>query len=250
MDRRRWLFHLAGFVAGAALNRLAAAAGEHGDESSAARRDTVVVVHGLWMNGLENGVLRHRLSSEHGFFATPFDYQSVSAGLDENVRLLTQFLAEFPGDTLHLVGHSLGGLLLLHAQQRQPDPRPGRIVCLGSPLRGSRAAKALAGLPFGEEILGATIRDAVLSGGLSAWRGQREVGVIAGTLAAGLGVLFSELPEPNDGTVAVDETRLPGITDHLQLKVSHTGLLFDDQVAAQTAYFLRHGVFERSVVAV
>lgn len=250
MDRRRLCFTLAGFVASAALNRTIRAAEGGADDAPAKPRDTVVVVHGLWMNGLENGVLRHRLDSAHGFVTTPFNYQSVRAGLDENVRLLRQFLAEVPGDTLHMVGHSLGGLLLLHAQQSQPDPRPGRIVCLGSPLRGSRAAKALAGLPFGDEILGATIRDAVLSGGLDAWRGRREVGVIAGTLAAGLGLVLSELPEPNDGTVAADETRLPGIADHLELKVSHTGLLFDDEVAAQTAYFLRHGIFERSVVTV
>ncbi|MCC6201866.1 MAG: alpha/beta hydrolase [Gammaproteobacteria bacterium] len=198
------------------------------------------------MNGIENGVLRHRLSSVHGFAAQPFNYQSVQAGLDENVLRLNQFLAAVPGDTLHLVGHSLGGLLLLHAQQRQPDPRPGRIVCLGSPLRGSCAAQALAALPFGEDMLGATIRDAVLNGGLDAWRGQREVGVIAGTLAAGLGRVIGELPEPNDGTVAVEETRLPGITEHLEMKVSHTGLLFDDDVAAQTAQFLRHGRFSHS----
>jgi pimeloyl-ACP methyl ester carboxylesterase len=250
MDRRRFCFQLVGSVAGAALARVVGAAEGNTEELPSERRDAVVVVHGLWMNGMENGVLRHRLVAEHGFIATPFNYQSVHAGLDENVHLLTQFLAEVPGDTLHLVGHSLGGLLLLHAQQSKPDPRPGRIVCLGSPLRGSRAAKAFAGLPFGEEMLGATIRDAVLSGGLNAWRGPREVGVIAGTLAAGLGLVLSELPEPNDGTVAVDETRLPGITDHLELKVSHTGLLFDDAVAAQTAYFLRHGIFERQVIAV
>lgn len=208
-------------------------------------KDTVVVVHGLWMNGIENGVLRRRLSSDHDYDTIPYDYHSVRVGLDENVRLLTGFLASVPGETLHLVGHSLGGLLLLHSQRSVPDPRPGRIVCLGSPLRGSRAAHALAALPFGDEMLGETIRDAVLSGGLDGWHGTREVGVIAGTLGAGLGRVISELPEPNDGTVAVDETRLPGIADHLELPVSHTGLLFSEDVAKQTAQFLRHGRFAR-----
>jgi hypothetical protein len=71
------------------------------------------------------------------------------------------------------------------------------------------------------------------------------VGVIAGTLAVGLGVVIENLPQPNDGTVAVDETRLPGIKDHLELPVSHTGLLVSATVASQTAYFLRHGAFAR-----
>ena len=103
----------------------------------------------------------------------------------------------------------------------------------------------MAGLPFGEDILGATIRDAVLSGGLTEYRGNREVGVIAGTLSVGLGAIIDNLPSPNDGTVAVEETRLPGIKDHLEVSVTHTGLLVSPVVVSQTAYFLRHGEFAR-----
>ena len=36
-----------------------------------------------------------------------------------------------------LVGHSLGGLVALEALRRQPDLPVSRVVCLGSPLRGS-----------------------------------------------------------------------------------------------------------------
>jgi hypothetical protein len=53
------------------------------------------------------------------------------------------------------------------------------------------------------------------------------------------------MPEPNDGTVAVEETKLPGIKDHIELPVSHTGLLVSAAVASQTAFFLRHGEFAR-----
>jgi pimeloyl-ACP methyl ester carboxylesterase len=197
------------------------------------------------MTGLESNVLRGRLRDEYGFDTRQYSYHTVQVGLDDNVELLHEFLADVPGKTLHVVGHSLGGLLALHTLTKYPDPRPGRIVCLGSPLRGSSAARAMAGLPFGEEILGATIRDAVLNGGLTEYRGTREVGVIAGTLAMGLGVVIDNLPWPNDGTVAVEETKLPGIKDHLELEVSHTGLLISQLVASQTAFFLRHGEFAR-----
>jgi pimeloyl-ACP methyl ester carboxylesterase len=213
--------------------------------SAAAPAETVVLVHGLWMTGLESGLLRSRLADEYGFHTRQYSYHTVQVGLDDNIGLLHEFLADVPGDTLHVVGHSLGGLLALHTLTRHPDRRPGRIVCLGSPLRGSSAARAMAGLPFGEEILGATIRDAVLNGGMTEYRGTREVGVIAGTLAVGLGVVIDNLPSPNDGTVAVEETMIPGIKDHLELAVSHTGLLVSPLVASQTAYFLRHGEFAR-----
>jgi pimeloyl-ACP methyl ester carboxylesterase len=209
------------------------------------RRETLVLVHGLWMTGLESNLLRGRLQDDYGFDTRQYSYHTVEVGLEDNVRLLAEFLADVPGDTLHVVGHSLGGLLALHTLMRHPDRRPGRIVCLGSPLKGSVAARAMAGLPFGEELLGATIREAVLNGGLDAYRGEREVGVIAGTLAVGLGVVIENLPRPNDGTIAVEETKLPGIKDHLEVPVSHTGLLVSEVVASQTAYFLRHGQFAR-----
>jgi len=70
-------------------------------------------------------------------------------------------------------------------------------------------------------------------------------GVIAGTLGVGLGVIIDNLPSPNDGTVAVEETRLPGIRDHIEIAVTHTGLLVSALAASQTAYFLRHGEFAR-----
>jgi len=104
----------------------------------------------------------------------------------------------------------------------------------------------MASLPFGADILGATMREAVLNGGLADYHGSREVGVIAGTFGMGLGAVIEDLPKPNDGTVAVEETRLPGIRDHLEVAVSHTGLLVSPLVASQTAYFLRHGEFARA----
>lgn len=208
--------------------------------------ENVVLVHGLWMTGAETGLLRSRLADDYTFDVRQYSYYTVAVGLDENVERLAGFLADVPGETLHVVGHSLGGLLALHTALRRPDPRPGRIVCLGSPLRGSSAARAMAGLPFGEELLGATIRDAVLNGGLEAWDGPREVGVIAGTLGVGLGAVIENLPEPNDGTIAVVETQLPGVKDHIELGVSHTGMLVAPVVVSQTAYFLRHGQFART----
>ena len=146
---------------------------------------------------------------------------------------------------MHVVGHSLGGVLALNTVMRDPWPQGGRIVCLGSPLTGSTAARNLARWPLGETILGQMIQESVLNGTLDEYTGKREVGVIAGTMGMGLGRIFEDLEEPNDGTVAVVETKLPGITDHLELDVSHTGLLVSPTVADQTAHFLRHGKFER-----
>ncbi len=62
-------------------------------------------------------------------------------------------------------------------------------------------------------------------------QGVGEVGVIAGSMGLGLGRLFAELNADHDGTVMVDETRLPGAKDQVVLSTSHTGMLFSADVA-------------------
>ena len=71
----------------------------------------------------------------------------------------------------------------------------------------------------------------------------RALGAIAGTRRLGTGQFFAHFDEENDGTVAVSETVIPGLDDHLVLRHSHIGMLFAHDVAAQIAHFLRHGRF-------
>ncbi len=123
------------------------------------------------------------------------------------------------------------------------------MVCLGSPLCGSRAAASLRAHRWGVPVLGHTIGDCVLDGAASRWArdvtASREIGIIAGTRPLGVGRWITTFDEPCDGTVAVSETRLPGAADHIELKVTHMGMLLSRHVADQTAAFLRHGRFMR-----
>jgi hypothetical protein len=143
------------------------------------------------------------------------------------------------------VGHSLGGLVILKLFESDATDAlpPGRIVFLGSPLNGSRSAQNLARLPLGTTLLGRGVREELLIPRERCWRGQRDLGVIAGSLSVGLGKLVGARGAPNDGTIFVDETRLPGISQHLVMPVSHTGLPFSKSVARQTGAFLRSGKF-------
>jgi len=147
------------------------------------------------------------------------------------------------GDTVHVVAHSLGGVLVLEALAASSDLPKGRIVLLGCPIRGSRAAQAIARWPVGPQILGPLATAELCNPCERRAPPDREVGVIAGAWSAGLGRLFAELPQPNDGTVAVDETQLPGAAAGIVLDVSHTGMLLSAAVAAATAAFLETGRF-------
>ena len=206
--------------------------------------DTIVVLHGLWLKGTELGLLRSRLRTA-GFDPQQFRYPSMAAGLDQNAAGLAAHLEALPGQTLHLLGHSLGGVVILRMLQRYAVERIGRVVCLGSPLQGSGAARVLANLPGGTRVLGKTMADLSHGGVVDRWSGAQELGIIAGDFPLGLGQLLGGVPVPHDGTVAVQETRLEGATDHLVLPVSHFSMLWSREVVEQVVCFLRDGRFLR-----
>lgn len=212
--------------------------------------DAVVLIHGLWMHGVTMEPMRWRLEKRHGFNVHAYSYPSVAKGLAPNLRRLMDFLRTVPGRNVHLVGHSLGGVLALRALARMPDAAPGRVVCLGSPLMGSGAARSLEKFSGGDYLLGKLVREAVLETPLRSYEGGHDVGVIAGDAGFGMGLLVNalfldSLDAPHDGTVSVEETRLPGIKDHLVLPVNHTWMLLSRQVADQVAHFIRQGEFRR-----
>ncbi len=211
--------------------------------------DTVVCVHGIWSHGTGMYLIKRRLEKEFGFRALLFSYPSVRGTLDDNASALAGFIHSQRVDAAHVVGHSLGGVLALRMYANDPQALPGRVVCLGSPLSGSRAAQFLSETQWAEEILGRTLPAGVIHQAANEWAShvceQRDIGVIAGTMPLGVGRLFAKFDGDNDGTVAVSETRLDGAKDHLVMRVSHHGLLVSPNVADQAASFLKRGEFLR-----
>lgn len=201
----------------------------------------VIVIHGLWMTGVEASVLRGRLA-ERGFGVEQYHYRSVTMDVETVVRELHARILAVPGPA-HLVGHSLGGLVALRLAERLPDLELGHVVLLGSPVNGSQAARAFARWPVAHWMLGQLPTTELLADEQRRWTRGTPLGVIAGTRSMGLGRFVGHLREPNDGTVTVDETRLAGATEHLALQVSHMGMLLSEEVASLVANFLRTGTF-------
>jgi hypothetical protein len=209
----------------------------------------IVYVHGLWHSGGESILLRRRLARHLAAEARAFSYPSVAADATTNARVLGECLTAIRADTLHLVGHSLGGLLIVKLFEQdaaiQARLPPGRIALLGSPLRGSRSAQNLARLPFGRTIMGSTVGEELLAPRERRWNVSRDLGVIAGDLGLGLGRLVGTLGGPSDGTVLIEETQIEGAADRVVLRVSHTGLLFSAAAARAAGAFLSTGRFQR-----
>ena len=202
-------------------------------------KETVILVHGLWMRGFALAALARRIA-QAGYDVERFDYLSLAHGPEAAARKLRQRVRTL-GGTVHVIGHSLGGLVALEAVRGTDGLPPGRVVCLGSPLCGSESARRLAHWSGLHVLLGRSTE--LLCRGLKAWSGPREVGAIAGRVPVGLGLILQGLVEPHDGTVAVWETQLPGITAHAVVPATHTGLAFSDEVAQLAVRFLRTGAF-------
>jgi pimeloyl-ACP methyl ester carboxylesterase len=230
---------------GGALSRAATSGGLGAARAPDRAREAVVVVHGLWMIGSVMGLLRRRLEPR-GFDVATFGYASIREGLESNAAKLAEFLARVPGGTLHLIGHSLGCVVIRALLESHAPDRPGRIVCLGPPFAGSVTAERVLRLPGGKHLLGRSMRDLIARGGFGAAAGGREIGIIAGRIGIGLGRLFGGFDGPNDGMVTVAETRLDGAADHIVLPVAHTSLLWSREVARQSEHFLRVGKFDRA----
>jgi pimeloyl-ACP methyl ester carboxylesterase len=206
-------------------------------------RTLVVYLHGLWLFGHESFLLRRRLQDLYGFDVAVFRYPSISATMAEVTARLQAFVDERAPAQLHLLGHSLGGLVAYRFLERFPVQPPGRVVFLGTPAVASRAASNAARARWAGALLGGCVAEELLTARDRQWVSARDLGIIAGTRRAGLGQFVAGFDEPNDGTVAVRETRLPGATDHITLPVSHMGMLLSARVARETGEFLTRGHF-------
>lgn len=209
--------------------------------------DTVVCVHGVWLHGATMLLIKRRLEREHGMRVLVFNYPSIRGTLDENAAALAAFIHAEGLEATHIIGHSLGGVIALRMFANDDQAVPGRLICLGSPLTGSRAAEFLSHQDWAEPVVGHSLRTGVLHEAANKWGSHvchdRDVGIIAGTMPLGVGKLIANFDGESDGTVAVSETRLDGAKDHLCMRVSHSGLLVSSDVADQTAAFLKHGEF-------
>lgn len=209
----------------------------------------VVCVHGFLSHGAGMYLIKRRLQREFNLRVSLFSYPSVRGSLDQNAAVLAKFITELGLGGAHIVGHSLGGIVALRMYANHPATVPGRLVCLGSPLSGSRAAALLNERVWAEPLIGKSLRTGVVEAAANEWGSHvcetREVGIIAGTTSLGVGQFVASFDEPNDGTIAVSETYLEGARDHLVMDVSHNTMLVAPAVVDQAAAFLKRGEFLR-----
>ena len=208
-----------------------------GDLVGSKESEAVVLVHGLWMTGREMRVLGGRLE-QSGFRVRYFRYRSWRGGLGQAASALRAFVEATDGERVHLLGHSLGGVVIAKMLEEAPLSRAGGVAMLGSPMGGSAAARIVSRRRIGRWLVGGVIREGIVEHAPK-WPGGRELLVVAGDIPLGSGLLLG-LSKPHDGVVRVEETLVEGART-VTVRASHVGLLLSRKVAALLADHFRAG---------
>jgi pimeloyl-ACP methyl ester carboxylesterase len=205
--------------------------------------EAVLLVHGLWLHGIAMKLMRRRLERCGYEVHTP-SYPTVRCTLHENAEALVRYSQGMRCTRLHLVGHSLGGLVALTAARGVPAECRGRIVLIGTPFADSFSGRVLQRFGIGRALLGKCMLQ-WLQEPRPEVPGDFELGVIAGDGGIGLGRIVARgLPKPHDGVVSVVETEVPAMRDHITLPVSHSQMLVSPEVVRQTGNFIAHARFD------
>lgn len=182
----------------------------------------VLLVHGLWMHAPVLYYWKKELGKA-GFAVEYFSYKSLLHSPEKSYARLREVALAQPNT--HIVAHSLGGLIAVNALAAAEFK--GQIICVGTPLAGSQVVRHYASTPLGA-LAGRSA--ALLCAGLQQIPDGLQVSAIAGTHSKGLGRVFHRFSEPNDGTVALSETKILGLSQHLTVHASHSGQLFSKEV--------------------
>ena len=199
---------------------------------SARPGERVTLVHGYLANSFLFSVLGRRLR-HRGFTTSTWGYWNIRCSVlvhaERFARELRALDADPRIDRLHLVTHSMGGII---ARAALADFRPrklGRFVMLAPPNRGSFVATAAA------STVGRLLKPvAELSTSESS---------LVNSLPMPEGVEIGVIAAEHDALVAADSTRPAVPHEHVTLPTWHTGLLFRRDTAALVAGFLDSGRF-------
>ncbi|QMV14009.1 putative protein with an alpha/beta hydrolase fold protein [Vibrio spartinae] len=201
----------------------------------------IILLHGLYMHGIALQPLRQRLN-QLGYTTEVLSYNTVAI---DDEKLFSNIDAAL--DETHtniLVGHSLGGLMIKnYLASRQPTTAQiSHVVTIGSPLQGASIISKIQAMGFGM-ILGNAPHHG-LQQHQDEWRFPQKLGSIAGTVALGIRPMLCGHDAASDGTITVEETKIAGMTDHLEIRYAHTTMLYSQTLASQIDGFIRHDRFQ------
>ena len=199
--------------------------------------DAVIVLHGLGRSRKSMSGMAQSLS-DAGLFPVRVDYPSTRRPLEAHVEQVVELIRHLDVRRVSFVTHSLGGIItrgvLAHPKL---DVDVHRIVMCAPPSQGASLARVLkTRVPsvFGA-VMGPT--GSQLAAGVDYPVPHAPFMIIAGS--RGPKGLNPWLEGDDDGIVAVEETKLPGMQEHVIVDAIHTFVMDHPDARKAAVRFLK-----------
>jgi len=218
--------------------------------SQAQSNECVILLHGLARSDSSMKTLSIALEKA-GYQTVNMGYPSTKHNIEKLAQdTIVKALSSCPdASKIHFVTHSMGGILVRQYLSKNTVKNLGRVVMLGPPNKGSQIVDKLGNMP-GFELINGPAGSQLGTGTQSVpnilGAVDFELGVIAGTRSFNP-LLSSIMPQPNDGKVSVESSKIGGMTAHIELPVTHTFMMNRKLVIDQVLHFLAKGLFLNSV---
>lgn len=208
-----------------------------------------MLLHGLIRSAASMEPMEDALA-EAGFLTVNVDYPSREHELEVLAPMAVEegiggCREQGTSGRIHFVTHSLGGILVRQYLANNALPELGRVVMLAPPNRGTVAVDKLKDVPGFDWMngpVGRQLGKGENSVPLALPPVDFEVGIIAGNRTIDP-LTSAVLPDPDDGRVSVEDTKLEGMTDFSVVEHSHAFMMRMPDTIELTLRFLRHGSF-------
>jgi pimeloyl-ACP methyl ester carboxylesterase len=193
----------------------------------------VVLIHGLGANGFLLMWLLARRLKRAGYGTLTWSYPSFTQTIESHGERLQRSLAELDADPavtrIHLVSHSMGGIVARYAMNLGRPTKLGRFVMVAPPNKGSSLAA----------FFGPVLRRCFPAIEQLAARPDSFVNKLPEPQGVEIGIIDASI----DFLVGAGNTSLTCQRDHIVLRGSHTLLVFQRRLAGEVIQFLATGRF-------
>jgi pimeloyl-ACP methyl ester carboxylesterase len=214
-------------------------------DPASGNREHIVLVHGFGRTGHDMRFLAAYFT-KYGYEVSIPTLPAFFGTFDNCTAALESHIESLDGNytRIHLVGHSLGGLVIRNMLSRKAIPRLGRCLLIATPNSGSPLAGIVARwikpLYWAVPLYGTLQPDGVdISAPLN--NPAPDIGVIAGDKNA---LMFGRLLDsPADGCVPLDSVPFDGMAEFIVVPFHHEEIHHREETARLTREFIETGIF-------
>ncbi len=215
----------------------------------------VLIIHGLKRNAVSMRKL-HKALENNGYLTIAIDYPSTEYKIEDLSQIIFPKairMCRNNGATLiHLVAHSMGGIIARYYLKYNNVPELGRFVMLAPPNQGSELINFYSRLPGFKRFLGPAAMQIGTNTENSFLQTLGPVTVDTAVITASKSsnwLMSMTLPGPDDGKVTAASTPVHGMCAQVVLPTSHRRIVKDDVSVNEILAYISTGMF-RSVEAV